>query len=243
MIILTVRFASRIEKVRQLTKEEEKMKMPDYLMILAEGADFEICSNRGYVITPNCVRRCIRVPQEEKLVLFEIYSHFNEEKGYAFPTQQTLALYLGISASTVSKHLKSLEQKGFIKSRGGKGKSKIYFPSFDLKNNVYLILSEWFFFAIRVIRKKLHDSMGAEWANQLLQFVNVKTSNENDLYGKFLIKLQQEMGFAREEDAILEFLNYMKNYVEQITTQFLAINWEEEIKVAIEKKERIEKRT
>lgn len=218
------------------------MKLPDYLMILAEGADFEICSNRGYVITPNCVRRCIRVPQEEKLVLFEIYSHYNDEKGYAFPTQQTLALYLGISASTVSKHLKSLEQKGFIKSRGGKGKSKIYFPSFDLKNNVYLILSEWFFFAISVIRKKLHNSMGAEWANQLLQFVNVKISTENDLYGKFLIKLQKEMGFAFEEDVILEFLNCMKEYVEQLTMQSLDINWEKEIKTAIEKMKESKKR-
>lgn len=55
---------------------------------------------------------------------FEIYSHFNEEKGYAFPTQQTLALYLGISASSVSKHLKSLELKGFLKSKEGKGSLK-----------------------------------------------------------------------------------------------------------------------
>ncbi|WCN36482.1 helix-turn-helix domain-containing protein [Aneurinibacillus uraniidurans] len=111
------------------------MKISDYLMTLAEEIDFQVCTNRGYVITPNCVRRCIRVPKEEKLVLFEIYSHYNNEKGYASPTQQTLALYLGISTSTVSKHLKSLEQKGFIKSRGGKGRSNIYFPSFDLKNN------------------------------------------------------------------------------------------------------------
>ncbi|WP_338462525.1 helix-turn-helix domain-containing protein [Brevibacillus borstelensis] len=209
------------------------MKLPDYLKTLAEGADIEVCTNKGYVITPNCVRRCIRVPQEEKLVLFEIYSHYNDEKGYAFPTQQTLALYLGISASTVSKHLKSLEQKGFIKSRGGKGKSKNYIPSFDLKDNAYIILSEWFFFAVSVIRKKLHDSMGAEWANQLLQFVNVKTTNENDLYGKFLVKLKKEMGFALE-NVILEFLNCMKEYVEQITKQQLVICWNEEISAAIE---------
>ncbi|MFP4977492.1 helix-turn-helix domain-containing protein [Paenibacillus sp. CN-4] len=212
------------------------MKLPDYLMTLAKGTDIEICTNEGYVITPNCVRRCIRVPQEEKLVLFEIYSHYNDEKGYAFPTQQTLALYLGVSASSVSKHLKNLDKKGFIKSRGGKGKSKIYIPSFDLKYNVYLILSEWFFFAISVIRKKLHDSMGAEWANQLLQLVNVKTSNENDFYGNFLIKLQREMGFAFEEDVILEFLNYMKEYVEKISMQPIVINWNEEIKAAIERK-------
>ncbi|WP_137671298.1 helix-turn-helix domain-containing protein [Paenibacillus naphthalenovorans] len=218
------------------------MKLPDYLMTLAEGIDIKVCTNRGYVITPNCVRRCIRVPQEEKLVLFEIYSHYNDEKGYAFPTQQTLALYLGISASSVSKHLKSLEQKGFIKSMGGKGKSKIYFPSFDLMNNVYIILSEWFFFAIQVIRKNLHDSMGAEWANLLLQFVNIKTSTENDLYGKYLTKLRKEMDIFHDE-IILDFLNCMKEYVEQITKQPLVINWEKEIKLAIEKKKQLDKST
>lgn len=240
MTDLTVKSASRIEKVRQLTKEDKTMKMPHYLMTLAEGIDIKVCTNRGYVITPNCVRRCIRVPQEEKLVLFEIYSHYNDEKGYAFPTQQTLVLYLGISASTVSKHLKSLEQKGFIKSKGGKGKAKIYIPSFQLKNNVYIILSEWFFFAISVVRKKLHESLGAEWANQLLQFVNVKPSTEHDPYGKFLIKLQKEMDF-HEDEVILEFLNCMKEYVEHITMQPLVINWESEITAKIEKRKEFTK--
>lgn len=216
------------------------MNLPEYLMTLAKGTDFMVCPNRGFVLTPNCVRRCIRVPQEEKLVLFEIYSHFNNDKGYAFPTQQTLALYLGISASTVSKHLKSLEQKGFIRSKGGKGRAKIYIPSFQLKDNVYIILSEWFFFAIKVIRKKLHESMGAEWANQLLQFVNVKTPTEHDRYGQFLLKLQKEIDFF-QDDVILEFLNCLKEYVEQITTEPLVINWEAEIKSEIEERKKSEK--
>ncbi len=216
------------------------MKLPDYLMSLAEETDFMICPNKGYVITPNCVRRCLRIPQEEKLVLFEIYSHFNDEKGYAFPTQQTLALYLGISASMVSKHLKSLEQKGFIKSKGGKGRPKRYIPSFQLKENEYILLSEWFFFAISVIRRKLHDSMGAEWANQLLQFVNTKTSSENDFYGKYLKKLQKEIDFYHD-DIILEFLNCIKEIVEQITMQSLSIDWKKEISSATAKKKESEK--
>lgn len=206
------------------------MKMSDYLMRLAFGTDIKLCANKGYVLTPNCIRRCIRVSQEEKLVLFEIVSHYNDEKGYAFPTQQTLALYLGITPSTVSKHLKNLELKGFIKSKGGMGKKKRYYPSFDLQNNEYLILSEWFFFAVNVIRNKLDETIGAEWANQLLLYVN---NTKDDNLGEFLIKLKKNMGFAFEEEIIIEFLNHLKEYAERLTIQSLDICWELEIETAI----------
>ena len=84
--------------------------------------------------------------------------------------------------------------------------------------------------------------MGAEWANQILQLVSTNTSTENDFYGKYLTKLQKEMGIFHD-DIILDFLNCMKVYVEQITKQLLVINWEEEIKLAIEKKKELEKST
>lgn len=77
--------------------------------------------------------------------------------------------------------------------------------SFDLQNNEYLILSEWFFFAINVIRNKLDETIGAEWANQLLQYVN---NTKDDNLVEFLIKLKNNKDFKFEEEIIIEFLNH-----------------------------------
>ncbi|QOS98914.1 hypothetical protein JNUCC42_21275 [Brevibacterium sp. JNUCC-42] len=60
------------------------MRYTDHLKAFSEGKLLKDMANRGYVLTPNAVRRCLRLTQEEKLVLFEIWALNNEQKGYAF---------------------------------------------------------------------------------------------------------------------------------------------------------------
>lgn len=165
------------------------MKLTDYLKEMSEGKRIKHPANLGYVYTPNCIRRCLRLSQEEKLVLFEIYSLYNEGMGYAYPTQQTLAMNVGVSSSSISKSLKQLEQKGFISSHGKKGKSKKYVPNMLLHENPYLILSEVFHFGTKTINKKLPDDIDGTWGNKLLSFVNVKREvefTEQDIYGSLI---------------------------------------------------------
>ncbi|MED1876950.1 helix-turn-helix domain-containing protein [Brevibacillus borstelensis] len=207
------------------------MKLSDYLKELYDGTTIDIVGNLGYVIAPNCVRRCLRLSQEEKLLLLEIYSHYNEDKHYAYPTQQTLAMFLGISSATVSKHLKKLEEKGFIKSRGRKGVRKKYYPSFDLHRNPYLVLSELFHFATKVISNKIPDSFSGDWGNLLLQFVNVINKEEftkTDTYGKYLRLLGTDV--LGDESIRYDFLKEVNSYLETLTGVHIEINWEEEVR-------------
>lgn len=219
------------------------MKLSDYLKELNEGTTIDVVGNLGYVIAPNCIRRCLRLSQEEKLLLLEIFSHYNEDKHYAYPTQQTLAMYLGVSSASVSKHLKKLEAKGFITSRGRKGVKKRYFPSFNLNRNPYLVLSELFHFATKVISKKFPDSVSGEWGNNLLQFVNVRNKEEftkTDTYGKYLRLLDADS--LGDEALRYDFLNEITSYLEKVTGVQLKINWEEEVrdrKIRLEKKNKV----
>jgi DNA-binding transcriptional regulator YhcF (GntR family) len=214
------------------------MKMPklsDYLKDLNEGRKLEISGNIGYVITPNCIRRCLRVSQEEKLLLFEIYSFYNDEKGSAYPTQTTLAMYVGTTPSTVTKHLKTLEEKGFIKSRGGRGRKKQYFPSFELHSNPYILVSEWFHFASKAINMHIYDSAKNEIAAHLTRYINVRKCDEftsKDQYGRFItLAKHNNLNEVRSE-----FLNNLTNYLSVSLGMSLTINWQLEINNLKEKR-------
>lgn len=201
------------------------MKLVDYLKKINEGGSIKTAANLGYVYTPNSIRRCLRVSQEEKLLLFEIFSLYNEEKGYAFPTQQTLAMYSGVSSSSVSKVLTTLEEKGFIKAYGKKGKKKRYVPLMSVHSNPYLILSETFHFATKVIHKEIPEDISGDWGNKLLQFVNVNKKDEfteRDPYGLLLINFDKES--SSEQLLIL-----ITDYISQLFSTELKINWKEEI--------------
>lgn len=128
------------------------MRHTDYLKAFSEGKPIKEMVNRGYVLTPNAVRRCLRLTQEEKMVLFEIWALYSDQKGCAFPTQQTLAMSLGITSPSISKYLRKLEEKGFIQSSGSKGSRKRYRPSASLHSNPYILLSEWFHLAVEAFR-------------------------------------------------------------------------------------------
>lgn len=202
------------------------MKLTDYLKELNEGKKIKPTANLGYVYAPSCIRRCLRLSQEEKLVLFEIYSLYNEEKGCAFPTQQTLAMYVGVSSSSISKALKRLEEKDFIKSYGAKGKKKRYIPSFTLHENPYLVLSEAFHFASKVISKHIPEELSGAWGNKLLSIVNVKKEHEFseiDMFGKFIENFD-------ENTTPTELIGYIEQYICDTYCIDLDINWNEEIK-------------
>lgn len=207
------------------------MKLVDYLKKLYEGTELKTTANLGYVVAPNCIRRCLRVSQEEKMLLLEIYSLYNEEKGYAYPTQQTLAMNLGVTSSTVCKLLKRLEEKGFIESIGRKGSKKRYHPSFSLHLNPYIILSETTHFAVKVINEKIPDEIGGDWANKLLQFINVNKKEEFSELDKYGYLLQNY-----SENAPDELLKIITDYVSTVCNIELEIDWSLE-KEAINKKQ------
>lgn len=201
------------------------MLLVNYLKSLNEGTEITTTANLGYVYTPNCIRRCLRLSQEEKLLLFEIYSLYNENKGYAFPTQQTLAMYLGVTSSSVSKSLKKLEEKEFIQSWGRKGKKKRYRPRLDIHTKPYMILSETFHFATKIINEKVPEDIDGNWGNKLLQFVNVSKKDEfteRDPYGRLLNDFHPN-------SSIDELLTLITEYVSQLFSITLEINWKEEI--------------
>ncbi|SKB01322.1 helix-turn-helix domain-containing protein [Sporosarcina newyorkensis] len=201
------------------------MKLVDYLKKINVGGDIKTAANLGYVYTPNSIRRCLRLGQEEKLLFFEIFSLYNEERKCAFPTQQTLAMYLGVSSSSVSKTLKRLEEKGFIQSFGRKGKKKRYVPLISLHSNPYLILSETFHFATKVINKVIPEEISGDWGNKLLQFVNVNKKDEfteRDPYGLLVINFN-------ENTSTEQFLNLITEHVNQSFSIILEVNWKEEI--------------
>ena len=50
----------------------------------------------------------------EKFVLICLADYFNDDLGYAFPAQETIANYTCLERSTISRACKSLKQKGLI---------------------------------------------------------------------------------------------------------------------------------
>lgn len=210
------------------------MKLVDYLKTVSTGKELEINANLGYVYVPNCIRRCLRLSQEEKQLLFEIYCLYNEEKGYAYPTQQTLAMYMGTSSSSVSKTLKQLEEKGFIRSTGLKGKKKKYYLLMNLSSNPYVVLSEAFHFATKVINKQLEDNLKADWGDKLLQVINVSKKEEFtdlDKYGQLIREFPKRY-------VTNELLEHITKCVSLITNVDLKIDW---AKAQAEHKEKVEK--
>lgn len=219
------------------------MKLVDYLKKMSEGGELKTKANLGYVYIPNNIHRCLRVSQEEKMVLFNIYSLYNEEKGCAFPTQQTLAMYLGVTSSSVSKSLKSLEAKNFIQSYGKKGKKKRYIPRWDLSHNPYIVLSEAFHFATKILSKRIPDDINGDWGNKLLQLVNATKNIEftdRDLYGNLIQKYNDG---SVNGDVIYDLFTLVTQYLERTYNIIIEVNWKDEVDNYLKiSKERTKKR-
>ena len=50
----------------------------------------------------------------EKFVLICLADYFNDELGYAYPAQETIATFTGLNRSTINRACKSLQRKGLI---------------------------------------------------------------------------------------------------------------------------------
>ncbi|MDQ0112530.1 hypothetical protein [Paenibacillus harenae] len=213
-------------------------KLDDYLSTLQAGECSDLVQNRGYVKIPACLRKMMRVTEEEKLVWFEIISLTNSEWGYANPTQQTLGMYLGVTTGTISKRLKNIEAKDLIASRGPKGRKRRYYPSLTLHTNPYFVLSETFHWALHVIAKHLSESEAkAGWGDILLQFVNVKEKDQftsADTYGNFLIELQDNPD--RVIEIRLRFLDAITEYLKKHAKIYLVVDWKAELEESKQQK-------
>jgi DNA-binding transcriptional ArsR family regulator len=212
------------------------LNLNNYLKDLFNGKDFKVFINRGYNIVPHCIRRCVRLSQEEKLLLIEIYSLYNDEKGYAYPTQLTLGMYLGLSPSSISRSLNSLEEKGFISSKGKKGGKKRYFPSFNLKDNPYLVLSEAFHFAVKIINEEIHGEANGDWAPALLSYVNVRKVDEftsKDYYGKCLRNYT-----LCPDQSVNDLIGAITDYVATHIEGSITIDWVEKVNLHNKKRKK-----
>ena len=71
-----------------------------------------------------------KLPPTEKFVLLAITDFVNDEKGYAWPSQETLAAKTGLSRQTVNKAIKRLVGRNILismrRSEKGKSTSNLY---------------------------------------------------------------------------------------------------------------------
>lgn len=76
-----------------------------------------------------------RLNGTEMAVAVFLLDHFNIERGYAWPTRETLAAEVGVSCVSVSRAIDRLETKGFflIQRNKGRGISNRYAPVFNAK--------------------------------------------------------------------------------------------------------------
>jgi len=93
-----------------------------------------------YLTIPESVKRCYYLDANEKLVLFELYS-WAKEDGKCKIAMDLVSLKLGITEKTVRKCIKELARKKFVQV-SKQGRSNNYTFD-DLKNNPYLVLSEF----------------------------------------------------------------------------------------------------
>lgn len=86
---------------------------------------------RGYYMKPKCLIQCtheLGLKPSEVLILdylFSCWYDFDNENG-VFPTVNTIGTALGFKKSTTSKHIASLERKGFLIRRQRLNNSNIY---------------------------------------------------------------------------------------------------------------------
>lgn len=92
--------------------------------IVLKGAD--AATARGFTQVPNFLLRASKLSAGDKLA-FAMLLGYAWQNDYCFPGQERLARDMGLHATNVRKHLKSLEANGLlIITRRGQGKTNIY---------------------------------------------------------------------------------------------------------------------
>lgn len=117
-----------------------------------------------YLTLPENVKRCYYLDANEKLVLFELYS-WAKEDGRCQVAMDLVSLKLGISERTVRTCVKELAEKKFVQV-SKQGRSNIY-KFDDLKNNPYLVLSEFIHEFIAEYYNKRSLRKDVEWLQRV----------------------------------------------------------------------------
>lgn len=91
----------------------------------------------GYTVFDNEFADESDLKMSERMVLIMLISYYNKKKGYAYPSYENLKRRTGINSdATLSKSLKVLENKEFIKKEVIKGKGTKYFILQGLHNKM-----------------------------------------------------------------------------------------------------------
>lgn len=79
-----------------------------------------------YVNFPDFLTEATDITLQEKMTILSLLKHKHGKKRTCFPTLKTLGRYLGRSERSVSRYLKSLKEKGYIKIQNRGHKSNLY---------------------------------------------------------------------------------------------------------------------
>jgi|SRR5699024_597767 len=70
-----------------------------------------------FIALPSDARHYVYHPKMSPAKLYTyaiLIDLFNENKGYAFPSQESLAFYINVAPSTISTHIKDLKEVGLL---------------------------------------------------------------------------------------------------------------------------------
>lgn len=141
---------------------ETKFKECDGRTVLTR---YSISPNQGFYLTvPENVKRCYYLDANEKMVLFELYS-WAKDNGECKVAMDLVSLKLGITEKTVRTCIKELARKKFVQV-SKQGRSNVYTFD-DLKNNPYLVLSEFIHEFIKDYYYKSGLHQDQEWVKQM----------------------------------------------------------------------------
>lgn len=88
----------------------------------------------SYTIVDNEIYDIEDLKPTQKLLLLTLVRYFNEDDGYAYPSQVTLMKKVGLKdKNTLIKAINELEEKGYIRRSVGKGTNNRYFIT-SIKN-------------------------------------------------------------------------------------------------------------
>lgn len=89
---------------------------------------FRDSHNRGYVQIPRMIVSCLCLSEQAKMVYTAISLFVYEQGRSAFPSVHRMSTMCGMSAKSIVKYIKELEDKGFIeKVRRGNGMTNDYY--------------------------------------------------------------------------------------------------------------------
>jgi predicted transcriptional regulator len=181
---------------------------------LATDSTRLLCSNKGYVIAPQKINRCLALTDLEVRLLLELMSNMGFEN-YAYPGHKYLAFKLGKkSITSIKKTLKSLQKKGFIEwEKGGGDLGTNHYWVKDLYYNPYLIMSEATFYCVDKILGVYRGEISYEGLYGAVQnFIDPEKGAKSyfEAYAEHLFE------FPEDRDVPTLYSTYCDNLVDHI---------------------------